>query len=56
MKNQFLSKFSFQKLILTLLLLTGCLLKAQKSNKNNLITIENLQMSIYTAGQKFNIK
>ncbi|KAF2333836.1 cyanophycinase [Flavobacterium daemonense] len=28
----------------------------KKSNKNNLISIENLQMSIYTAGQKFNIK
>jgi len=28
----------------------------QKSKKNNLISIENLQMSIYTAGQKFNIK
>jgi cyanophycinase len=27
-----------------------------KSKKNNLISIENLQMSIYTAGQKFNIK
>lgn len=27
-----------------------------KSNKNNLISIENLQMSIYIAGQKFNIK
>lgn len=28
----------------------------KKSNKNNLISIENLQMSIYTPGQKFNIK
>jgi len=28
----------------------------QKSKKNNLISIENLQMSIYTAGQKFKIK
>ncbi|QSW88155.1 cyanophycinase [Flavobacterium endoglycinae] len=28
----------------------------QKSKKNNLISIENLQMSIYTPGQKFNIK
>ncbi|MTH15463.1 cyanophycinase [Flavobacterium sp. LC2016-01] len=28
----------------------------KKSKKNNLISIENLQMSIYTAGQKFNIK
>lgn len=27
-----------------------------KSKNNNLISIENLQMSIYTAGQKFNIK
>ena len=27
-----------------------------KSKKNNLISIENLHMSIYTAGQKFNIK
>lgn len=27
-----------------------------KAKKNNLISIENLQMSIYTAGQKFNIK
>lgn len=27
-----------------------------KSKKSNLISIENLQMSIYTAGQKFNIK
>ncbi|WPO78749.1 cyanophycinase [Flavobacterium sp. KACC 22761] len=27
-----------------------------KSTKNNLISIENLQMSIYTAGQKFKIK
>lgn len=27
-----------------------------KAQKNNLISIENLQMSIYTAGQKFNIK
>jgi cyanophycinase len=27
-----------------------------KSKKNNLISIENLQMSIYTARQKFNIK
>ncbi|WP_166923640.1 cyanophycinase [Flavobacterium poyangense] len=27
-----------------------------KSKKNNLISIENLQMGIYTAGQKFNIK
>lgn len=27
-----------------------------KNKKNNLISIENLQMSIYTAGQKFNIK
>lgn len=27
-----------------------------KSKKNNLISIENLQMSIYTAGQKFNIQ
>ncbi|KAF2509569.1 cyanophycinase [Flavobacterium zhairuonense] len=28
----------------------------KKSSKNNLISIENLQMSIYTPGQKFNIK
>ncbi|WP_343616852.1 cyanophycinase [Flavobacterium sp.] len=28
----------------------------QKSKKNNLISIQNLQMSIYTPGQKFNIK
>ena len=27
-----------------------------KSKKNNLISIENLHMSIYTAGQKFNIQ
>ncbi|MBS7231402.1 cyanophycinase [Flavobacterium psychroterrae] len=27
-----------------------------KANNNNLVSIENLQMSIYTAGQKFNIK
>lgn len=27
-----------------------------KAKNNNLISIENLQMSIYTAGQKFNIK
>lgn len=27
-----------------------------KTKKNNLISIENLQMSIYTAGQKFNIQ
>lgn len=27
-----------------------------KSNKNNLVSIENLQISIYTAGQKFKIK
>lgn len=27
-----------------------------KAKKNNLISIENLQMSIYNAGQKFNIK
>lgn len=27
-----------------------------KAKKNNLISIENLQMSVYTAGQKFNIK
>lgn len=27
-----------------------------KSKKNNLVSIENLQMSIYTAGQKFKIK
>lgn len=27
-----------------------------KAKSNNLISIENLQMSIYTAGQKFNIK
>ena len=27
-----------------------------KSKKNNLISIENLRMSIYTAGQKFNIQ
>lgn len=28
----------------------------KRSKKNNLVSIENLQMSIYTEGQKFNIK